>query len=148
MYSYEPKPLLSLIVETHLPATKSRLEELRKAREEALAAHDLARRTMKDHSSRPFTPFQKVGTVYHEVNKDSPLDLVYHATIQALWLEELSRYVNRQNPLLSPACTILNEITTQQVPLLLRLFDVLGGADLIYNVRQHPMLIAPPPPGS
>ncbi|KIO00897.1 hypothetical protein M404DRAFT_29097 [Pisolithus tinctorius Marx 270] len=89
-----------------------------------------------------------IGTVYHEVDEDSPLDLVYHATIQALWLEELSHYVNRQNPLLSPACTILNEVAVQQVPLLLKLFDVLGGADLIYNVRQYPTLIAPPPPGS
>ncbi|KIO05094.1 hypothetical protein M404DRAFT_25711 [Pisolithus tinctorius Marx 270] len=105
-----------------------------------------------------------ISTVYHEVDEDSPLDLVYHATIQALQLEELSCYVNRQNPLLSPARTILNEITVespavpriakyltytiQQVPLLLKLFDVLGGADLIYNVRQYPMLIAPPPPGS
>ncbi|KIO06737.1 hypothetical protein M404DRAFT_24421 [Pisolithus tinctorius Marx 270] len=74
-----------------------------------------------------------VRTVYHEVDEDSPLDLVYHATIQALWLEELSHYVNHQNPLLSPARTILNEIATQQVPLSLRLFDVLGGTDLIYN---------------
>ncbi|KIN92934.1 hypothetical protein M404DRAFT_36574 [Pisolithus tinctorius Marx 270] len=82
------------------------------------------------------------------VDENSPLDLVYHATIQALRLEELSRYVNRQNPLLSPAHTILNEITAQQVPLLLKLFDVLGGADLIYNVCQYPTLIAPPPPGS
>ncbi|KIN98979.1 hypothetical protein M404DRAFT_30943 [Pisolithus tinctorius Marx 270] len=331
MYRYEPKPLLSLITETHLPTAESRLEELRKAREEALAAHDLARKTMKDRSSRPFTPFQKgdkvwleahnlkcsyenrklapkregpftisdilspvmyrlaipsqwkihnvfhaslllpyrennvhrpnflalppdlineeeeyeveaivghkrssrghaflikwkgypssenswqkeshlehaddtlstykkcfpkdfppqkqptrcstrtirnivfempprrytyprepshhhtpfarrqrqpasdqmiasyrlfiadpaiIGTIYHEVDEDSPLDLVYHATIQALRLEELSRY---------------------QVPLLLKLFDVLGGADLVYNVCQYPTLIAPPPPGS
>ncbi|KIN92802.1 hypothetical protein M404DRAFT_36710 [Pisolithus tinctorius Marx 270] len=80
--------------------------------------------------------------------ENSPLDLVYHATIQALQLEELSRYVHTQNPLLSPAHTILGEIALQQVPLLLKLFDVLGGADLIYNVRQYPMLVAPPPPGS
>ncbi|KIN99748.1 hypothetical protein M404DRAFT_30205 [Pisolithus tinctorius Marx 270] len=74
-----------------------------------------------------------IGTIYHEVDEDSPLDLVYHTTIQALRLEELSHYVNHQNPLLSPARTILNEIAVQQVPLLLRLFDVLGGTNLIYN---------------
>ncbi|KIN94798.1 hypothetical protein M404DRAFT_34692 [Pisolithus tinctorius Marx 270] len=68
-----------------------------------------------------------VSTVYHEVNETSPLNL---------------------NPLLSPACTILNEIAYEQVPLLLRLFDILGGADLIYNIRQYPTLITPPPPGS
>ncbi|KIN95945.1 hypothetical protein M404DRAFT_33751 [Pisolithus tinctorius Marx 270] len=59
-----------------------------------------------------------IGTVYHEVDENSPLDL---------------------NPLLSPAHTILNEITAQQ--------DVLGGADLIYNICQYPTLITPPPPG-
>ncbi|KIO06294.1 hypothetical protein M404DRAFT_24577 [Pisolithus tinctorius Marx 270] len=88
-----------------------------------------------------------VGTIYHEVDENSPLDLVYHTTIQALWLEELSHYVNRQNPLLSPAHTILNEIAREQVPLLLQLFDILGGADLIYSVHQYPTLITPPPPG-
>ncbi|KIN99116.1 hypothetical protein M404DRAFT_156148 [Pisolithus tinctorius Marx 270] len=66
MYGYELKPLPSLIAETHLPAAKSRLDELRKAREEALAAHDLARKTMKDRSSRPFTPFQKGDKVWLE----------------------------------------------------------------------------------
>ncbi|KIN94806.1 hypothetical protein M404DRAFT_34700 [Pisolithus tinctorius Marx 270] len=89
-----------------------------------------------------------ITTINHKVDKNSPLDLVYHTTIQALQLEELSHYVNQQNPLLSPAHTILNEITYEQVPLLLRLFDILGGADLIYNIHQYPMLIAPPPPGS
>ncbi|KIO08943.1 hypothetical protein M404DRAFT_22763 [Pisolithus tinctorius Marx 270] len=82
------------------------------------------------------------------IDENSPLELVYHATIQALQLEELSCYVNQQNPLLSPTCTILGETALQQTPLLLRLFDILGGADLIYNVRQYPTLIAPPPPGS
>ncbi|KIO01287.1 hypothetical protein M404DRAFT_28823 [Pisolithus tinctorius Marx 270] len=89
-----------------------------------------------------------VGTIYHEVDENSPLDLVYHATIQALWLEELSHYINHQNPLLSPTHTILNEIAAQQVPLLLKLFNVLGGADLIYDIHQYPTLITPPPPGS
>ncbi|KIO00534.1 hypothetical protein M404DRAFT_29453 [Pisolithus tinctorius Marx 270] len=53
-------------METHLPTAKSRLEELHKAREEALVAHDLARRTMKDCSSRPFTPFQKENVPQNE----------------------------------------------------------------------------------
>ncbi|KIO03608.1 hypothetical protein M404DRAFT_26922 [Pisolithus tinctorius Marx 270] len=44
-----------------------------------------------------------IGTIYHKIDENSPLELVYHATIQALRLEELSHYVNRQNPLLSPA---------------------------------------------
>ncbi|KIO11002.1 hypothetical protein M404DRAFT_20532 [Pisolithus tinctorius Marx 270] len=33
-----------------------------------------------------------IGTVYHEVDENSPLNLVYHTTIQALRLEESSHY--------------------------------------------------------
>jgi len=48
MYGYEPRPLPSVISETHIPAAESRIKELSEARREALAAHDIARKVMKD----------------------------------------------------------------------------------------------------
>jgi len=48
MYSYELRPLPSIISKTHIPAAESHIKELSEARNEALAAHDIARRVMKD----------------------------------------------------------------------------------------------------
>lgn len=42
MYGYEPRPLPTVISDTHLPAAESHIKELSEARNEANAAHDLA----------------------------------------------------------------------------------------------------------
>jgi len=66
MYGYEPRPLPSVISETHIPAVEGRIRELSEARREALAAHDIACRVMKDRSTARFSPFQKGDKVWLE----------------------------------------------------------------------------------
>jgi len=64
MYSYELRPLPSIISKTHIPAAESHIKELSEARNEALAAHDIARRVMKDWSMTKFSPFLKGDKVW------------------------------------------------------------------------------------
>ena len=66
MYSYEPRPLPSVISETLIPAAKDRIKELSKARKEAVAADDLACKAMKDRNSGKFVPFAKGNKVWLE----------------------------------------------------------------------------------
>ena len=66
MYGYKPRPLPSVISETHIPVAESCIRELSEARREALAAHDIARRVMKDRSTARFSPFQKGDKVWLE----------------------------------------------------------------------------------
>ena len=47
MMGYEPRALPTIISKTSLPAVQDRLHSLLAVRKEALAAHDLARQTMK-----------------------------------------------------------------------------------------------------
>jgi len=66
MYGYEPRPLPSVISETHIPAAESCIKELSEARNEALAAHDITHRVMKDQSMVKFSPFLKGDKVWLE----------------------------------------------------------------------------------
>jgi len=66
MYGYEPRLLPSVISETHIPAAESRIKELSEARNEALAAHDIACKVMRDRSTAKFSPFQKGDKVWLE----------------------------------------------------------------------------------
>jgi len=66
MYGYEPRPLPSVISETHIPAAESCIKELSEARNKALAAHDITHRVMKDQSMVKFSPFLKGDKVWLE----------------------------------------------------------------------------------
>ena len=66
MYSYEPRPLPSVISETLIPVAKDCIKELSEARKEAVATHDLACKAMKDRNSSKFTPFIKGDKVWLE----------------------------------------------------------------------------------
>ena len=54
---YEPQALPDITNKTDLPTIEKRLNELIKARNEASAAHELARQTMKSCIQSKFTPF-------------------------------------------------------------------------------------------
>ena len=60
MYGYEPRPLPSIISETLIPVAEDRIRELSEARKEAVAAHDLACKEMKDWNSSKFTPLREI----------------------------------------------------------------------------------------
>ena len=66
MYGYEPRPLPSVISKTLILVAKDHIKELSKARKEVLAAHDLARKAMKDRNSGKFAPFAKRDKVWLE----------------------------------------------------------------------------------
>ena len=66
MMGYEPRALPTIISETSLPAVQDRLHSLLAIRKEALAAHDLARQTMKSRTWRTFQPFKKGAKVWLE----------------------------------------------------------------------------------
>jgi len=66
MYGYEPRPLPLVISETHIPAAESRIKELSEARNEALAAHDITCKLVKDRATAKFSPFQKGDKVWLE----------------------------------------------------------------------------------
>ena len=66
MMGYEPCALPSVISNTSIPAVESRLKTLSAARNEALAAHELARQVMNSHSQRGFKPFAKGDKVWLE----------------------------------------------------------------------------------
>ena len=66
MYGYEPRPLPSIISKTLIPAAEDRIKELSEARKEAVAAHDLARKAMKERNSGKFVPFAKGDKVWLE----------------------------------------------------------------------------------
>ena len=66
MMGYEPRALPSLISDSSIPAVESRLKSLVAARDEALAAHELARQVMSSRNNRGFTPFAKGDKVWLE----------------------------------------------------------------------------------
>ena len=66
MMGYEPRALPSVIANTSIPAVESRLKTLFAARNEALAAHELARQVMSSRSQRGFKPFVKGNKVWLE----------------------------------------------------------------------------------
>ena len=66
MMGYEPRALPSVISDTSIPAVETRLKTLSAARNEALAAHELARQVMTAHSLMGFKPFAKGDKVWLE----------------------------------------------------------------------------------
>ena len=66
MMGYEPHALPTIISKTSLPAVQDRLHSLLTVRKEALAAHDLARQTMKSRTWQNFQPFKKGAMVWLE----------------------------------------------------------------------------------
>ena len=68
---------------------------------------------------------------------DSPLFLTYQAALQAFWIENLGRYIERHEPNIGMTQTLICTIANELVPDILQLFDQLGGADLLYNIRNQ-----------
>ena len=66
MMGYEPRALPSVISDTSIPTVETRLKTLSAARNEALAAHELARQVMSSRSRRGFKPFAKGDKVWLE----------------------------------------------------------------------------------
>ena len=58
MMGYEPKAIPTAYPKSDVPAAEKRIVALQKSREEALAAHELARQTMAERITRRFTPFE------------------------------------------------------------------------------------------
>ena len=66
MMGYEPQALPMVAKRSHLPAVEQRFADLQRARDEALASHELARQVMKQRITRSFTPFKKGDKVWLE----------------------------------------------------------------------------------
>ena len=66
MMGYEPHALLSRIQNSAIPAVEIRLKNLTAARNEALAAHELAQQVMAAHTQHKFTPLKKGEKVWLE----------------------------------------------------------------------------------
>ncbi|KAJ2927416.1 hypothetical protein H1R20_g9679, partial [Candolleomyces eurysporus] len=66
LYGYQPPSIPNALGESQFPAAEERLRSLEAARNEALAAHELARARMKDRFSSTFTPFKKGQKVWLE----------------------------------------------------------------------------------
>lgn len=66
MMGYEPHDIPLGFERTHVPAAEDKMKELTRARDEALAAHELARQTIAKRSNRNFIPFQKRDQVWLE----------------------------------------------------------------------------------
>ena len=63
---YEPAAIPTINPETEAPAATKRLKELSQVRQEALAAHELARQQMAERITRHFVPFKKEEKVWLE----------------------------------------------------------------------------------
>jgi len=59
MMGYEPKDIPLAFDRTNAPTVEQRVKTLYKARNEAAAAHELARQKMAERSTRGFTLFKK-----------------------------------------------------------------------------------------
>jgi hypothetical protein len=63
MMGYEPRDIPLAFDRTNVPTAEFRLKTLKEARNEASAAHKLARQKMAERSTRGFMPFQKMDKV-------------------------------------------------------------------------------------
>jgi hypothetical protein len=54
---FKPRDIPLAFEKTDVPTTEMRIKGLKEARDEALAAHELARELMAQRSLRKFTPF-------------------------------------------------------------------------------------------
>ena len=66
MMGYEPLAIPRIRKGSDLPAVEERIDQLRKAREEALALHELARQHVASRVTRTFTPFKEGNKVWLE----------------------------------------------------------------------------------
>ena len=66
MMGYEPIPLPTVLLSSSIPAVETRIKNLQAARQEALAAHELAWQTMAARSKKRLTPFVKGDKVWLE----------------------------------------------------------------------------------
>jgi hypothetical protein len=66
MMGYEPRDLPLAFRRSHAPAAEERLTQLKLARDEAAAAHELARMRMAERNMRNFTPFREGERVWLE----------------------------------------------------------------------------------
>ena len=66
MMGYEPQALPEIIETAQLPAVEERLNSLKEARNEALAAHKISQELMKDRIKSKFTPFEVGDRVWLE----------------------------------------------------------------------------------
>jgi len=66
MMGYHPKTIPDIVERLDIPNVEQRLSILRRAREEALAAHELARATMRSRITSKFVPFSKGDKVWLE----------------------------------------------------------------------------------
>ena len=66
MMGYEPRAIPGIIPESDAPSVTERLSKLQASRDEALAAHETARRHMADRITRTFTPFKEGEEVWLE----------------------------------------------------------------------------------
>jgi transposase InsO family protein len=64
MMGYEPKDIPLAFEKTNTPTAEFRLKTLKEARNEASAAHELARQKVAERSTRGFTPFEKGQKVW------------------------------------------------------------------------------------
>ena len=81
MYGYSPLVILASYEHTKFPSVDEWIKQLQKEREEALAAHELARRRMAEYRKNKFTRFElgqlvwldtrNIKTNYHKkIEKD------------------------------------------------------------------------------
>jgi len=64
MMGYKPKDIPLAFDRTNAPTAEQRLKALNEARNEAAAAHELARQKMTERSMQGFTPFKKGEQVW------------------------------------------------------------------------------------
>jgi hypothetical protein len=66
MMGYEPRDISLTFEKSNIPSADESIKELERARDEALAAHELARQVMANRSTKEFTPFGKGDKVWLE----------------------------------------------------------------------------------
>ena len=66
MMGYEPITLPIAYPKSNFPAAEQRIAALQRARDEALATHELARQLMAERITRGFTPFKEGEKVWLE----------------------------------------------------------------------------------
>jgi hypothetical protein len=66
MMGYEPQAIPTAFPKTNVPSVEQRILNLQKARDEAIAVHDLARQKMAERTTQGFTLFKKGDKVWLE----------------------------------------------------------------------------------
>jgi hypothetical protein len=66
MMGYEPRDVPLAFEKSNIPSADESMKELERARDEALAAHELARQVMANRLTKGFTPFSKGDKVWLE----------------------------------------------------------------------------------